>query len=53
MSPRPVYWKPRYATRHMRERAFAAQQRERDAQVRRTARRSLAARLLARLRGNA
>jgi hypothetical protein len=28
--PRPVYWKPRYPTRVMRERAFAKRQRARD-----------------------
>jgi hypothetical protein len=30
MRPRPVYWKPRYPTRVMRERAFAKRQRARD-----------------------
>jgi len=28
--PRPVYWKPRYPTRVMRERAFAKRQRAQD-----------------------
>ncbi len=32
--PRPVIWKPRYATRRMRERAFAKAELEREAQAR-------------------
>jgi hypothetical protein len=46
--PRPVIWKPRYATRRMREGAWASAdlQRERAAQGGR--RRSLLARLLRR-----
>jgi len=32
--PRPVYWKPRYPTRVMRERAFAKRQRARDEALR-------------------
>jgi hypothetical protein len=30
VSPKPVYWKPRYPTRRMRERAFIRQQVERE-----------------------
>ena len=50
--PRPVYWKPRYATRRMRERAFANVQLERERQLRATepAGPSLVARLLGRFR---
>ncbi|HEY3961048.1 MAG TPA: hypothetical protein VGL84_00830 [Gaiellaceae bacterium] len=46
MRPRPVIWKPRYATRVMRERAYARMdlERERAASV---PRRSLLKRLLA------
>jgi hypothetical protein len=33
MSPKPVYWKPRYPTRRMRERAFIKQQIERERQL--------------------
>jgi hypothetical protein len=43
--PRPVIWKPRYATRRMRERAFANAELEREARVRATAAGSLRARL--------
>lgn len=43
----PVYWKPSYSTRWMRERAFARRQTARDAALRRTRGPSL----LARLRG--
>jgi hypothetical protein len=32
--PRPVIWKPRYATRRMRERAFAKADLEREQAVR-------------------
>jgi hypothetical protein len=32
--PKPVYWKPKYPTRVMRERAFAKQQAARDEQLR-------------------
>jgi hypothetical protein len=47
--PRPVIWKPRYATRRMRERAWASAdlQRERTAS-KSPARRSLLARLFRR-----
>jgi hypothetical protein len=31
----PVYWKPRYATRRMRERAFARRQAAREAALKR------------------
>ena len=32
--PRPVYWKPKYPTRVMRERAFAKQQLAREEHLR-------------------
>jgi hypothetical protein len=48
--PRPVYWKPRYPTRVMRERAFAKRQRARDEALRRPAGPSLLERLRKRLR---
>jgi hypothetical protein len=32
--PKPVYWKPKYPTRVMRERAFAKQQAAREEQLR-------------------
>jgi len=32
--PKPVYWKPKYPTRVMRERAFAKRQAARDEQLR-------------------
>ena len=32
--PRPVIWKPRYATRRMRERAFAQAELERERALR-------------------
>jgi hypothetical protein len=32
--PKPVYWKPKYPTRVMRERAFAKQQAGRDERLR-------------------
>ncbi len=48
---RPVYWKPRYPTRVMRERAFARQSLERERIVRATAAPSLLARLRTRLLG--
>jgi hypothetical protein len=49
---RPVYWKPRYATRRMRERAFAEAdlERERAAQAATPNRGSLLSRLLRRFR---
>ena len=49
---KPVYWKPRYATRRMRERAFANVQLERERQLRAAvpARRSFLSRLVARFR---
>jgi hypothetical protein len=43
MSPRPVYWKPKYATRGMRHRAWVRQEAKREARVAR--RPSLLARL--------
>jgi hypothetical protein len=47
--PRPVIWKPRYATRRMRERAWASADLKREQTARKTApRRSLLARLLRR-----
>lgn len=48
--PRPVIWKPRYATRRMRERAWAEAdlRREQAAKKASPARRSLLARLLRR-----
>jgi hypothetical protein len=51
VSPKPVYWKPRYPTRRMRERAFIKQQEERDRQLERMPRGpGLWARLRARLK---
>lgn len=47
---RPVYWKPRYPTRVMRERAFAKRQRARDERLRADRAPSLFARLRARLK---
>jgi hypothetical protein len=32
--PKPVYWKPKYPTRVMRERAFAKRQAARDERLR-------------------
>jgi hypothetical protein len=47
--PRPVIWKPRYATRRMRERAWASADLQREqAATNAPARRSLLARLLRR-----
>ena len=47
--PKPVIWKPRYATRRMRERAWANADLRREQAARETpARRSLLARLLRR-----
>jgi hypothetical protein len=47
--PRPVIWKPRYATRRMRERAWASADLQREAATTKApARRSLLARLLRR-----
>jgi hypothetical protein len=48
--PRPVYWKPRYPTRVMRERAFAKRQRARDEALRASAPPSLLSRLRAWIR---
>jgi hypothetical protein len=49
MQRRPVIWKPRYATRRMRERAWAKADLERERQARAAPkRRSLLARLLGR-----
>ena len=52
MTPKPVYWKPRYATRRMRERAYANAdlERERLARAGTPTGRSLLARLLGRFR---
>lgn len=52
MRPRPVYWKPRYATRRMRERAYAKADLERERQAKAAApvRGSLLTRLLDRFR---
>jgi hypothetical protein len=47
--PKPVIWKPRYATRRMRERAWASADLRREQAARKIpARRSLLARLLRR-----
>jgi hypothetical protein len=47
--PRPVIWKPRYATRRMRERAWASADLQRERAAGKTKpRRSLLARLLRR-----
>jgi hypothetical protein len=48
--PRPVIWKPRYATRRMRERAWASAdlQREQAARGKAAPRKSLLARLFRR-----
>jgi len=50
--PKPVYWKPKYATRRMRERAYANMDLERERLARAGApeRRSLLSRLLGRFR---
>jgi len=49
--PRPLIWKPRYATRRMRERAWAKADLERERQAHATApSSSLVTRLLKRLR---
>jgi hypothetical protein len=48
MRQRPVIWKPRYATRRMRERAWAQADVRREAKTRRNARRSFVAWLLRR-----
>jgi hypothetical protein len=50
--PRPVYWKPKYPTRVMRERAFAKRQAARDEQLRADPHTSLLARLRAWLRSS-
>jgi hypothetical protein len=52
MRPRPVIWKPRYATRVMRERAYARVdlERERSAREGSVARDSVLKRLLRRFR---
>ena len=47
----PVYWKPKYPTRVMRERAFAKRQAARDERLRAERHPSLLSRLRARLRG--
>jgi hypothetical protein len=47
----PVYWKPRYATRAQRHRAWVRQQARRDAALARPAKPSRLRRLLSRLRG--
>jgi hypothetical protein len=46
---RPVYWRPGYPTRVMRERAFAKRQLEREAVLRASAGPTLFARLAAML----
>jgi hypothetical protein len=47
--PRPVIWKPRYATRRMRERAWASADLRREQSAKKTPpRRSLLARLFRR-----
>jgi hypothetical protein len=43
--PRPVYWKPAYPTRVMRERAFAKRQRARDEALKASAGPSVLSRL--------
>jgi len=48
MSPRPVIWKPRYATRRMREQAWANAELRREQAVESGRRRSFWARLLRR-----
>jgi hypothetical protein len=48
VSPRPVIWKPRYATRRMRERAWAAADLRREAAAKAQPQRSLWARLFRR-----
>jgi len=48
--PRPVYWKPRYPTRSMRERAWTKRVAAREEALKRAAGPSLLARLRARLR---
>jgi hypothetical protein len=48
---RPVYWKPKYASRRMRERAFAKRQAAREEAVRRAGGLSLVERLRAWLLG--
>ena len=50
--PRPVIWKPRYATRRMRERAYAKVDLERERLVKATSetRPSLLSRLIGRFR---
>jgi len=47
---KPVYWKPRYPTRRMHERAAAKQQLAREAQLRRTRGESRLTRALRKLR---
>jgi hypothetical protein len=49
---RPVYWKPRYATRGQRHRAWVKQQARREAALRKESQPSLFSRLAARLRRN-
>jgi hypothetical protein len=48
----PVYWKPRYATRSMRHRAWAKRDQAREKALRRARPPSLWRRFLARLRRN-
>ena len=48
----PVYWKPRYATRSRRHRAWAKRDRAREEALRQARPPSLLRRLLARLRRN-
>jgi hypothetical protein len=48
----PIYWKPRYATRGQRHRAWVKQQERREAALRRQPSNSFLARLVARFRRN-
>jgi hypothetical protein len=48
----PVYWKPKYATRGQRHRAWVKRQARREAALKREQRPSWLSRLAARLRGN-
>ena len=49
---KPVYWKPKYPTRSMRERAWAKQSLAREQELARTRKPGPLGRFLARLRGN-
>jgi hypothetical protein len=52
MSPRPVYWKPKYGTRSSRHRAWVRQQAQREASAQQAKGPSLWQRLARRFRGN-